>query len=458
MSRRAKGEGTIYLRKDGRYEAATYLMTTTGIVRRVRFYGKTRKDVHRQLTEAKALAQQGVPIPDRAWKLGDYLDYWLEQIVKPSCRPKTYETYELRVRRHLKPHLGSYYLDRLTVPIVQNFLNEQHAKGNSACTVQQTRRVLRAALFQAMREELVGRNVAQLVKPPKWEPSEIRPWTVEESNQFLAVARSNPLYPAYLLLLLYGLRRGEVLGLRWSDIDVPGRIVHVRQQLQRVAGELHQGPVKTKAGRRELPLLNVASDALLAIRNDQDDHGLVFTTANGRPIEPNNFARSFQRLCRQHCLRIIKMHHLRHTAATLLKKLGVPARDAQLILGHSQIAVTQEIYQHADMGTRREALERMEGALSAVNQNDGSWAGDKPSHKPSLGSLIGVVDWIISGGPTGARTQDTLLKSSTREGVIDRATSIKRHVQCRARTWMLGSAAVNISRQDEVAPSALEAA
>lgn len=147
--------------------------------------------------------------------------------------------------------------------------------------------------------------------------------------------------------MIHGLWLGEVLGLRWRDIDEDDSEIRVRQQLQRVKGELRLYPVKTAAGRRDLPLLPVVED-MLALRHEAQasdhqelggawqDTGLVFTTRTGRPIEPRNLLRSFRRICTHNDLRVIKVHHLRHTTATLLKNLGVPARDAQLILGHSR--------------------------------------------------------------------------------------------------------------------------
>ena len=182
-----------------------------------------------------------------------------------------------------------------------------------------------------------------------------------------------------MLLLLYGLRRGEVLGLRWHDLDQEDGEIRIRQQIQRVDGELRIGPVKTTASRRDLPLLAPASE-VLAIRSEAQaadraelgrawqDNGLVFTTRTGRPVEPRNLVRSFHRICTTHGLRVIKVHHLRHTTATLLKNLGVPACDARLILGHSRLAVTQEIYTHEDRQAQHDALAKLSDALRTMGR------------------------------------------------------------------------------------------
>jgi integrase len=168
------------------------------------------------------------------------------------------------------------------------------------------------------------------------------------------------------------MRRGEVLGLRWADVD--GDTVHIRQQIQRIQGKLHIGPVKTRAGNRDLPLLGLARNALAARREAQNadrarlgtawaDTGLVFTTRTGQPVEPSNLVRSFRRICEVNGVRRIRVHALRHTTASLLKQLGVPARDAQVILGHAHVTTTQQIYTHVDEVARRDALTRLNRLL-----------------------------------------------------------------------------------------------
>ena len=226
-----------------------------------------------------------------------------------------------------------------------------------------------------MREELVARNVARLLELPTWEPAEVVPWSDAEALSFLAASIDDPLHPAFVLLLLYGLRRGEVLGLRWSDID--GDTIHVRQQVQRIKGQLHFGPVKTRAGNRDLPLLGLAARALAdrheAQQHDRErlgaawsDTGLIFTTRTGRPVEPRNLVRSFARICDDNGIRRIRVHALRHTNASLLKKLAVPPKDAQVILGHAHISTTQQVYTHVDEAAKRDAITRLNKLLGGT--------------------------------------------------------------------------------------------
>ena len=262
------------------------------------------------------------------------------------------------------------------MPTVQAFLNAKLEAGQSVRHVQILRQILSAALARAVREEAVARNVARLVELPTWEPATIVPWSPDEALAFLkAAAALDPLYPAFVLL--YGMRRGEVLGLRWQDVDLAAGMIHVRQTIQRIQGHLRIGPVKTRAGSRDLPLIGLAHDALIVRKERQEADwtqlgsvsahtGLVFTTRTGRPVEPRNLVRSFARICDQGGVRKIRVHAVRHTTASLLKDLGIPARDAQIILGHAHISTTQQIYTHVDETARREALSRLNELLGGA--------------------------------------------------------------------------------------------
>jgi integrase len=373
-TRRANGEGTIFQRKDGRWVGEAYVLTTDGTSKRVTRYGKSRTEVHNKLVEAQQKSARGVPVADKPWKLGEYLDYWLEHIVRPAKRWNTYKKYEQTVRLYLKPGLGNQRLDRLRVAKVQTFLNQQIKAGHSIPKVHIMRMVLGAALTRAMREELISVNVAHLATLPAAPTRKTKPWTADEARAFLAAARNEPLYPAFVLMLVYGLRRGEVLGLAWDDLDMDELMMRVHWQLQRIDGELTRTEVKTDAGRRSLPMLPIVWEAVIELAERQmyakraagdawTETGLVFTTRTGRPIEPRNLGRVFERICKNAGLRRIRLHDLRHATASLLKKLGIPPSDAKEILGHARISVTLEIYTHGDNEDHRSGLGRVAGEL-----------------------------------------------------------------------------------------------
>ncbi|WP_100480009.1 tyrosine-type recombinase/integrase [Mycobacteroides abscessus] len=456
--RRTSGEGTVYRRKDGRWEAAAYLPTATGTRRRISVYGGTRAEAQRKLTTRLADAERGIPVPERSWTIAGYLDYWFGEVAPLRLRPKTLELYESVIRIHLKPLLGHQSLTRLSVPVLQQVLNRYLAAGHSIRTVRVTRTVLSAALTRAMREELVTRNVARLVELPSEQPKEVIPWTAQEAARFLSVAKDDSLFAAYMLLMLFGLRRGELLGLRWSDIDWDNNQIHIRQQLLQVGGELQVGPVKTRAGQRDLPLIALARTVLAqhqahSVAAEYNDWDLVITGDGGRPLWPRNFARMFHQLRERAGLRRIRIHDLRHQTATMLKDLGVPARDAQLILGHAHISTTQQIYQHGDAAAQHQAIDRIGEALLTLPTQTATAESSRRSrqNQPSMTETVVLNTAFISGGPGGARTLDTLLKRPALLGERDSLTSVITQLRTRTNTHILGYVAVRSSRQAQAA-------
>ncbi|MBF6446628.1 site-specific integrase [Nocardia elegans] len=464
--RRTNGEGTLYQRKDGRWEGAVHLGTVNGKTRRLRVYGRTRAEAHTKLTQAIDEARRGILPGDRAWKVGEYLDFWLEH---EKRRALTVKRHESAVRLHIKPGLGQHYLNRLTVRTVQTFLDNLHADGRSIPTLHQTRKVLSAALTYAMRQEVITSNVARLVELPRHRAKEAAHWTPDETVQFLDAARDNPLYPAFVLLTLYGLRAGEVVGIRWCDVDFDHGVLRVRQQVQRIDGELRQVELKTESSRRDEPLLATARDALLQHRARQtavrdtageswqgagDENELVFTTNTGRPLESHNLARSFMRICKRLDLPRITLHGLRHSNATTQKRLDVHSRDIQAILGHGDVRTTG-IYEHVDLASKRDALSKVEDRLftaavkrqrSRQNRRQTACAGTSTTRHPQkrkaptpdgLGAFLG--------GSSQTRTGDTRLFRANGATLQERLTSIHNVVRTRERTWKFGCVAVKIA-------------
>jgi integrase len=240
--------------------------------------------------------------------------------------------------------------------------------------VQQVHAVLRNALQAAVREELIGRNVAKLVKVAGPAYQTDRGLTVEQARKVLVLARDHRLYALYVLALYLGLRRGELLGLRWTDVDSAAGVLQVRQSLQRIGGELRAVTPKTRSSRRTVPLIGVGVDALREHRQRQtaerqaaglawQDTGYVFTTTTGTPIEPDNLRRSWYPIREVAGLGDVVFHGLRHTCVTLLLNLGVPPHIVRDIVGHSDIDVTMTIYAHVSLDEKRAALGKLDEHL-----------------------------------------------------------------------------------------------
>jgi integrase len=370
--RNPNGAGTITKRKDGRYQAAVYVLQPDGTRARKFAYGKTWAECDAKRRELLAKVDQGVPVPTRSARLSEWLPYWLDNVIKPRRKLSTYDKYEAHVRLYLVPMIGSKRLESLGTADVRRFLVQLENK-TTAATAMESHRVLRTALTAACREELVTRNVASLVEPPRAKSRELSPWSLDETLDFLAAARKDPLYAAFVLAIAMGLRRGEIVGLRWVDVDLDKRVLHVRQQTQRRRGVLYNDDPKGRRRRAvPLPAMCIAplrwhrmrqTAAKLRAGESWDEGGYVFATRNGRPVEPRNVYRSFTRVAESAGLRVIRLHDARHGCATLLTAAGVAPRVVMEILGHSQISITMDVYTHVVQDTQREAISHMDRLL-----------------------------------------------------------------------------------------------
>ncbi len=374
MAKRLLGEGSVWLRADGRWCGAINLGWEHGKRRRKYFYGQTAEQVQAAILRARADLAQGLPVVAERQTVEEFLGRWLEDSVKPSVRPLTYEQYRQHVKLYLAPLLGRHQLAKLAPQHVRAFIKRKLADGLSPRTVQLSLVILRRALGQAVKDGLVGRNVAKLADPPRWKRPEIKPWEPAEAARFLDAIRTERLEAAYLLALSLGLRRGEVLGLRWSDVDLEGKTVTISQALARVGGKLEFIEPKSRQSRRTVPIHDGLVAALrnhrrrqfeerLAAGSRWHDGGLVFTTGIGTPLEPRALNEDFERVVMAAGLRRIRLHDLRHSCATFLLAQGVHPRVVMELLGHSQISLTMETYSHVLPDAMREAIGRMEALL-----------------------------------------------------------------------------------------------
>lgn len=230
-TRRGHGEGTISHRKDGRWTARVDLGWVNGRRKRKQIYGKTRKEVAEQLKILLRDQQQGLPIALERQTVGQFLDQWLNEKVKLQRRPKTFQSYAQVIRLYINPSIGRIQLAKLTPQEVQTLLNRRREEGLSARTVQYVRGILRSALAQAVKWGLVARNVAALVDPPQVERFVTHPLTPSQAQIFLEAAHGNRHEALYAVALWLGLRQGEILGLRWEDIDLDARTLRVEMAL-----------------------------------------------------------------------------------------------------------------------------------------------------------------------------------------------------------------------------------
>jgi integrase len=408
MARRHNGEGSIFPYRNG-FAAYVWITTPTGRRQRKYVYGSTWEAVHAKWV---ALSQRAarVPVAPRVPTLGQFLTRWLEETVAPNLAPLTHATYESHVCHYIGPKLGAIRLDRLRVRDVQTWLNglptqcqccaqgkdsRRLDRGRARCcaigqccrsfpsprTVKDVRGVLRSALSAAIRDELIERNVAELVTVPRQRKRRILPWTSEEARRFLESARSDgdSMYAAYVLVVVLGLRKGEVLGLRWAAIDLIARELVVDHQLQRVRRSLLLRETKTEASDASLPMPDIVATALTLRREEQqqaildaDDTwqrfdgcpDLVFTGRYGMPIDPRTFNSRFTARCRKAGVRTLTIHDARRTCATLLVDLDVHPRIIMRVLRHADQAVTMEIYAKASSDATREALRRLGDSLN----------------------------------------------------------------------------------------------
>jgi len=370
QAKRGQGEGSITQRKDGAWQAAVS-------VGEGKFcYGKTRREVGEKLKVGLREQQQGMLATGPSQTVEHFTRQWPEDVAKPTLRPNGYKRYEQDVRLHLVPTLGKLALGKLTAQHLTALYREL-SKKLAAKPLGHVHRCLHVALEAAVRWDLIARNPCDLVSPPKVQRKEIQPLDVEQAKALLAAIKGEPLESLYVLALMTGARHGELLGLKWSDVDLAAGTLQIRRSLVRVTGQgfVEQEP-KTQKGRRQVTLAPGAVEALkrqratqlearLRAASEWEDHELVFCNVFGRPLEPANIrARSFKPILHRAGLPDIRFHDLRHSAATLLLALGVHPRIVQEQLGHSTISITLDTYSHVLPTLQSEAMRRLDGLLT----------------------------------------------------------------------------------------------
>lgn len=368
MSKRANGEGTIYQRVDGRWEAQVSLPGG----KRKFVYGKTQQEARRKLTALLKARDDGLPIPGERQTVEQYLTAWLK-VIETRLRPRSYRRYQDDVSLHIIPTLGKVSLTKLTAQQIEALYATKLKEGFSPGSVQHLHAVLHKALHDAERLGLVMRNVASLAHAPRAERQEMHFFTAKQAQTFLQAISGDPLEAFYVLAINTGMRRGELLALHWKDIHLDAGYLEVLYTLQdEKGGHFIFAPPKTEKSRRSVPLNETAIAALRRHRARQleqrlaageiwEEQDLVFTTATGGPLRGNHILqRHFEPLCKHLGLPRIRLHDLRHTTATLLLKAKVPTEVVSRTLGHSSTSVTSDIYMHVTSEMQEEAVAELD--------------------------------------------------------------------------------------------------
>jgi integrase len=316
-------------------------------------------------------------VPPSRLTVGQYLEQWLQSVRPPAVRGGTWVGYRVNVRRHLVPRLGAVPLQQLTRVAVKAAYEELAERGSrhggplSPKTLHNVHLTLRKALADAVEDRLLSHNPADAAHRLHRDQPEMQTWSARELAAFLAGVAEHEWFALWRLAATTGMRRGELLGLRWSDLELPRGQLQIVQQRVRGLDAYTYGPPKTKAGRRRVDLDAATVAALQAHRQAQAvirpafgagydaDADLVFARADGSPLDPDTVSGTFERLVLELRLSRIRLHDLRHTHATLALAAGVHPKVVQERLGHSSVQITLDRYSHAVPGMQAEAASRI---------------------------------------------------------------------------------------------------
>lgn len=385
--RRAKGEGGITKRKDGLWMATlTVGRDSKGKSIRKYYYGKTKADVTAKLNDASTDVRHGqYKDPDKR-TFGQWLDEWME-VWKSNLKPTTKESYEYLIKSHIKPEFEFIPLVKLDETALQKFFNNKKNSGLSPRSVKYIHSVVNGSLRKAVDLKLINSNPARTVNLPKQKQKDIKFFDSEQISKFLKLVKGDDYYSAYLLELHTGMRRGELLALRWQDIDLEEGIVSVNKGLVRTKadGLIFQEP-KTTFGKREIAIHSNVCEVLKFYRERQkkfkekasiawvkkikflkdepEKNDLVLTNRIGQPLDPRAFSSHFKKLIKNTELEGVTFHGLRHSFAILSLQEGVDPRTTQENLGHHDPGFTLKVYSQATKKMKKDAVDKISKVLN----------------------------------------------------------------------------------------------
>ena len=374
---KGNGTGTVYPRKNKEGKVIGYrgsYFTPDGKRRYVS--AKRKSAAERALREAMTDADRGLVFDASNQTVSGYMTRWLEDFAKANLAPRTYHNYKLQIREHIVPAFGTMKLSKLDTPNIQALYTAKLRDGLKPSSVRYIHAVLHCALKKAVELRLISRNPAASARPPKIRQEEITPLDAQQARLLLETAKGNRFECLYVLSLMCGLRMGEALGLKWSDIAFDTGTLRVHRQVQRIrdgGGLVFSEP--KNASRRTIDLPQRALKALRSHRKRQveeqlkagekwEENGLVFASSKGTPLDAQNIVnRYFKPLLYRTGLPDIRWHDLRHTCATLLLGRGVHPKMVQHLLGHGSIQLTLDRYSHWIPSMGRATADGMDEAL-----------------------------------------------------------------------------------------------
>jgi integrase len=371
-SKRGNNEGSIYKRKDGRWCAQVSLNG-----RRLTKYAKTQKECRDWVNQTLNKIDHGLTFTGAQISLAQYMEGWIAGKAL-ARRPSTVENYRKYMRMYILPALGRMRLDAITPAHVRQLYLQMQMDSRGARTIQLVHATLHCAYGQAVKEGLVGRNPLDAVERPKVETKQYEIFTEEQTRIFMAAAKGHPLEALFFLALTTSMRKGEILGLMWTDVDWEKSTLRVERQLQPVSFEGSAlVPTKTKAGRRTIMIGKVAIALLKEHREKQElqkalagdrwkEHGMIFTTSIGTYIDQTKVSRAFKQILQDAGLPDRRFHDLRHTAISIQLDHGIPVNTVQSRAGHSKASVTTDIYGHAMARSQEQAARIIEEIVTPL--------------------------------------------------------------------------------------------
>jgi len=370
--RRGNGEGSIYQRPNGRWSAQ---LSVHG--RRLSYTGATHKECLEWVRKTRNQLEAGLNLAGANARMSEFLEQWLQSI-KETVKPKTWIQYEHIVRGHILPDLSRVKLKDLRPDQIQALYNRKLNSGVSPNTVRLIHAVLHRSLRQALKWGLIPRNPASVVTKPKSARKEMKALHADQVRALLSVAKQGRNEALYYLAVTTGLRRGELLALRWDHLDWETGQIRILQQLQRINGMgLVFSEPKTTSGRRSVVLGPSVLEKLREHSKRQQlvrqfagkrwqENGLIFPSSIGTPYEPRNLIREFKSDLKKAGLPNIRFHDLRHTAATLMLQEGIHPKVVQERLGHSQISITLDTYSHVLPSMQAEAAILLDALVESI--------------------------------------------------------------------------------------------